>query len=165
MVLDWRCCLFLFEKPHGNFGEYLASPSPLRTVQGGDSLLISFVPQSTYLPFLVPCVGVSGCKELSYCSWALSIQISRFLAMNFQQERSYSQKFSKGAISVNELCLIKKLMGNNIWIQRFEEAHKKKSKVVMVGIVQIPPFPDLLSGDRENIIWMFWVTDTTSLCL
>lgn len=163
MVHDWRCCLFLFEKPPGNFGEYLASPHP--SAQGADSLLISLGPQSTYLPFLVQCLGVSGCKESPYCSWALPVQISMFLAMNFQQERSYSQKLSKGAISVYELCLIKKLMGNNIWIRRFEEAHKKKSKVVMVGIVQIPPFPDPPSGDTENIIWMFWVTDTTSLCL
>lgn len=126
MVHDWRCCLLLFEKPPGNFGEYLASPHP--SAQGGDSLLISLGPQSTYLPFLVQCVGVSGCKEPPYCSWALSIQISMFLAMNFQQERSYSQKLSKGAISVYELCLIKKLMGNNIWIRRFEEAHKKEEQ-------------------------------------
>lgn len=150
MVHDWRCCLFLFEKRPGNFGEYLASPHP--SAQGGDSLLISLVPQSTYLPFLVQCVGVSGCKEPPYCSWALSIQISMFLAMNFQQERSYSQKLSKGVISVNELCLIKKLMGTNIWIRRFGGAHGKKSKVVMVGVVQIPPFPDPPSGDTENII-------------
>ena len=40
-------------------------------------------------------------------------------------------------------------MGKNIWIRSFEEAHKKENKVEMVGIVQIPPFPDPLSRDTE----------------
>lgn len=34
-------------------------------------------------------------------------------------------------------------------MRRSEEAHKKENKVLMVGIVQTPPFPDLPSGDTE----------------
>lgn len=50
----------------------------------GVSLLCSFLPPVYLSAFLVQCVGVSGYKELSYVSWSLLIQISMFLAMNFQ---------------------------------------------------------------------------------
>lgn len=66
---------------------------------------------------------------------------------------------------MNYARIKKKSMENNIWIRRSEEAHKKKNKVLMVGIVQVPPFRAPPSGDTESgvpFIWMFSVTDTTS---